>query len=96
MNTALHTPLALHLPLSFSVAAPDTLDTLEAVLAIARRGGLRLAAMRLSPQAGSDEVFMDLQAAEADLLALFLARLRNHACVAGIVVHRDGRAWTPP
>ena len=70
------------LPLSFSVASRDTLDTLEAVLAIARRGGLRLAALKVHARSDAcDEVDLILAAVEADLLDLFLARVRNLFCV---------------
>ncbi|NHZ81512.1 hypothetical protein F2P44_19845 [Massilia sp. CCM 8695] len=66
-----------HLPLSFSVSKTATLDTLEAVLAIARRGGLQLAALALDSRAGDDTVFLNLRAPDADLLDLFMARLNN-------------------
>ena len=81
-----------HLPLSFSLSSNDTLDTLEAVLAIARRGNVRLGALNVTAHAHGDEVFLELQAGEADLLALFLARLRNLYCVDNIVVHERGSA----
>lgn len=76
-----------HLPLTFSVASGDTLDTLEAVLAIARRGGLRLAAMQVAPCTDADQVYLDLRAGEPDLLTLFLARLHSLFCVSDIVIH---------
>lgn len=66
-----------HLPLHFSVAKTATLDTLEAVLAIARRGGLHLAALELDSSAADDVIFLDLRAREPDLLDLFMTRLRN-------------------
>ncbi len=70
------------LPLTFSVASADTLDTLEAVLAIARRGGVRLNAMKVHACSHArDEVDLVLSALDADLLALFLARVRNLFCV---------------
>jgi len=59
--------------LSFSVDPATTFDTLEMVLAIARRIGLHLA--RLEVDAG--RVRIDLQAGHADPLALFHARLNN-------------------
>jgi hypothetical protein len=62
-----------HLPLTFSLDQDSTLDTLEAVLAIARRGGLRLANLNLN----NHRVAVDLEAEDADLLALFSARLHN-------------------
>lgn len=61
------------LPLSFSIDPDSTFDTLEMVLAIARRIGLRLA--RLEVDAG--QVLIDLHAGHADPLALFHARLNN-------------------
>jgi acetolactate synthase regulatory subunit len=67
-----------HLPLRFSVPKRATLDTLEAVLAIARRGGLQLAALELdSSGADADTVFLQLRALESDLLDLFMTRLHN-------------------
>jgi acetolactate synthase regulatory subunit len=65
------------LPLTFSIDNSSTLDTLEAVLAIARRGGLRLAGLTLAPDAFSDRVSLQLVADEPDLLDLFQARLAN-------------------
>lgn len=62
-----------HLPLTFSLDHNGTLDTLEAVLAIARRGGLRLAKLSLDDL----KVAIELRADDADLLALFSARLHN-------------------
>jgi hypothetical protein len=66
-----------HLPLRFSVPKRATLDTLEAVLAIARRGGLHLAGLELDSSAAHDTVFLDLRAIEPDLLDLFMTRLHN-------------------
>ena len=66
-----------HLPLRFSVPKTATLDTLEAVLAIARRGGLQLAALELDNRAADDTIFLNLRAPDADLLDLFMARLYN-------------------
>lgn len=66
-----------HLPLRFSVPKRATLDTLEAVLAIARRGGLHLAALELDSSAADDIVFLNLRAVEPDLLDLFMTRLHN-------------------
>jgi acetolactate synthase regulatory subunit len=65
------------LPLSFTLDQASALDTLEAVLAIARRGGLRLARLSVASAASADLVSMELLAADPDLLALFEARLRN-------------------
>ncbi|MFB9242525.1 hypothetical protein IV454_15555 [Massilia antarctica] len=66
-----------HLPLRFSVPRTTTLDTLEAVLAIARRGGLQLAALELDSRGADDTIFLKLRAADTDLLDLFMARLYN-------------------
>jgi hypothetical protein len=62
------------LPLRFSIDQDSTLDTLEMVLAIARRIGLRLAHLELR---GAGQVCLELRAGEADALALFCARLHN-------------------
>lgn len=62
-----------HLPLTFSLDQDSALDTLEAVLAIARRGGLRLAKLNLE----GHKVAVELRADDADLLTLFSARLHN-------------------
>lgn len=61
------------LPLSFCVDPDTKFDTLEMVLAIARRIGLHLARLELE----ADQVFIDLHAGEPDPLALFHARLNN-------------------
>lgn len=73
-----------HLPLAFSVDKSTSLDTLEAVLAIARRGGVRLASLHLQAHDTADLVTMELVAGERDLLDLFDARLRNLIGVHGI------------
>lgn len=72
------------LPISFSIDNQSTLDTLEAVLAIARRGGLRLARLQLQASATDDRVSLELLADEPGLLELFDARLRNLIGVYGI------------
>lgn len=61
------------LPLSFSVDPDSTFDTLEMVLAIARRIGLRLDRLEVD----AARVFIDLHAGDPDPLALFHARLNN-------------------
>ncbi|MCE3606024.1 hypothetical protein LXA47_20790 [Massilia sp. P8910] len=66
-----------HLPLRFSVPRTTTLDTLETVLAIARRGGLQLAALELDSRGADDTIFLKLRAPDTDLLDLFMARLYN-------------------
>ncbi|MEJ7804501.1 MAG: hypothetical protein WKG03_01070 [Telluria sp.] len=63
------------LTLTFSVEPDSTLDTLEAVLAIARRGGLRLSGLVHAGR--TSRCCMHLLAPEPDLLDLFEARLRN-------------------
>lgn|GEM_PF-3251718 len=80
-----------YLALRFSVSPADTLDTLEAALAIARRGGLQLAGIHVQAPAAchanpGDEVLLQLRAADADRLELFLTRLRNLYCAQKIVV----------
>jgi acetolactate synthase regulatory subunit len=72
------------LPLSFSVEPDSTLDTLEMVLAVARRIGLRLAQLELRP---ANQVFIDLHAADDDALALFCARLHNVIGVHDVHMH---------
>ena len=76
-----------HLPLTFSVDKDTTLDILEAVLAIARRGGLRLSRLHLQAAAPADLVSMDLLADDPDLLALFAARLNNVIGVTDVDTH---------
>jgi hypothetical protein len=61
------------LPLSFSIDPDSTLDTLEMVLAIARRIGLHLAQLQLR----GSQAYLELHAADDDPLALFCARLHN-------------------
>ena len=60
------------LTVTFSIDPGDALGTLEAVLAIARRGGLQLGALELRSHAR-----LELRAPDPDLLDLFLARLHN-------------------
>ena len=61
------------LPLSFSIDPTSTFDTLEMVLAIARRIGLRLHYLRVR----GEQVVLEMGAADDDPLALFAARLHN-------------------
>lgn len=61
------------LPLSFSIDPDSTFDTLEMVLAIARRIGLRLLHLRVR----GEQVVLELGADDDDPLALFAARLHN-------------------
>ncbi|MES3023333.1 MAG: hypothetical protein V4857_17355 [Pseudomonadota bacterium] len=76
MNAPLHTSqLSIH----FSVSAEHAFNALEAVLAIARRGGLSIGALKVEPAgpAGAHVVWLELRASEEDPLALFLARLQG-------------------
>ena len=68
--------------LTFTLEPASVLDTLEAVLAMARRGGLRLAALHLQRQ----EVALELEADDGDLIELFNARLHNVIGVHDIAV----------
>ncbi len=61
------------LSLTFRVDPDSPLDTLEMVLAIARRISLRLARMEVR----GELVFLDLRADEGDPLTLFCTRLHN-------------------
>lgn len=63
--------------LTFLLEPAGTLDTLESVFAIARRGGLRLRRLRLDPKGADDFVYLRLSADDPDLLDLFRARLAN-------------------
>jgi acetolactate synthase regulatory subunit len=74
------------LPLTFAVGKPQTLDALEAVLAIARRGGCQLASMQLRDGDGANHVALELLAPDPDLLDLFLTRLHNLFDITDIVV----------
>ena len=73
--------------LTFFVDKGQTLDALEAALAIARRGGLQLSSLQLRSGAADDAVYLCLQAGEPGLLELFLARLHNVIGIAGIDVN---------
>ena len=66
-----------YLPLTFCLDKNTAIDTLEAVLAIARRGGLRLSRLHLTTRETDDLVSMELLAGEHDPLDLFEHRLRN-------------------
>jgi hypothetical protein len=68
--------------LTFTLEPASLIDTLEAVLAIARRGGLRLAALTLQRQ----QVALELEADDSDLIDLFNARLHNVIGVHDIAV----------
>lgn len=73
--------------LTFFVDKGQTLDALEAALAIARRGGLQLASLQLRSRDADDAVDLCLQAGEPGLIDLFLARLHNVIGIADIVVN---------
>ncbi len=74
MNPARPLP---QLQVAFSLHKADTLDVIEAVLAIARRGGLQLQALQLRSRSSDDAAFLALAAPDTDLLDLFLHRLHN-------------------
>lgn len=66
--------MTLHrLPLSFTIDPDSPFDTLEMVLAVARRIGLRLFHLRVR----DERVYLELGAGDDDALALFSARLEN-------------------
>lgn len=73
-----------HLPLTFYLDRECTLDTIEAVLAIARRGGLRLANLTLREEDASSRVCLEVVAEDPDRLDLFIARLGNLFGVHGV------------
>lgn len=73
-----------HLPVRFSIDKARTLDTMEAVLAIARRGGLTLSRLQLHSRAGDDLALLELRASDPELLNLFVLRLSNVIGVADI------------
>jgi hypothetical protein len=73
-----------HLPVRFSIDKDRTLDTMEAVLAIARRGGLTLGKLQLQARDSFDHAYLELQAHDPALLDLFLLRLQNVVGVADI------------
>ncbi len=61
------------LPITFSLDQDCPIGTLEAVLAVARRGNVRLVSLRLHGNA----VALEVDADERDWLHLFGARLHN-------------------
>ncbi|SHG46254.1 hypothetical protein [Massilia sp. CF038] len=75
------------LPLVFSLDRDHPLDTLEAILAIARRGNVHLTRLQVE----RTEVAMELGADDPDLLSLFSARLHN---VIGIYDIRLSESFT--
>ncbi len=66
-----------HLSLGFFMEKADTLDTLEAVLAIVRRGGVGLTRLHVLSHAQVDVARLELHAADDDRLDLCMARLAN-------------------
>jgi hypothetical protein len=74
----------MHQHLTFFVDKGQTLDALEAALAIARRGGLQLAGLQLRSRAHDDAVDLCVHAGQPDL---FLARLHNVVGIAAIDVN---------
>ena len=63
--------------LTFLLEPASTLDTLEAILATARRGGLQLDALRVQPEGADNAVHMRVRGPDADMLDLFTLRLHN-------------------
>jgi acetolactate synthase regulatory subunit len=82
------------LPLTFAVGKPQTLDALEAVLAIARRGNCQLASLQLRDGGGANRVALELLAPDPDLLDLFLTRLHNLFDITDIAVAATSAAPT--
>jgi acetolactate synthase regulatory subunit len=74
--------------LTFCTDKDTTIDTLEAVLATARRGGLQLARLQMHARGAHDQVVLELIARDSDLLDLFVHRVRNLFGVYSI--ERDG------
>ena len=73
-----------------------TFDLLEAILAIARRGGLQLGTLQLRARADADAAYFELRAADAELLELFMARLSNVIGVTQIArIEQDRTAASP-
>ncbi len=66
-----------YLPLTFCLDPDSAIDTLEAVLAIARRGGLQLSSLNLHARQTDQQVSLELLGADADMLDLFERRLGN-------------------
>jgi hypothetical protein len=73
-----------HLPVHFCIEKDRTLDTMEAVLAIARRGGLTLGKLQLHSRGEDDLAMLELRASDPALLDLFLLRLSNLIGIADI------------
>jgi hypothetical protein len=65
------------LTLTFHISRDEPAATLEAVLAIARRGGVHLSAMRFADLVHDRHAILTLASDEPDRLDLFLARLHN-------------------
>jgi hypothetical protein len=61
------------LSIGFSIEPDSTFDTLETVLATARRTGMRLARLEVR----AHKVALELDAGDEDLCSLFSARLHN-------------------
>lgn len=84
-----HYPIAMNqhrLPITFAVGKPHTLEVMEAVLAIARRGGCQLASLVLRDGEHANHVALELLAPEPELLDLFVTRLNNLFDIAKIEV----------
>jgi acetolactate synthase regulatory subunit len=71
---------------TFDIATDEPAGTLEAVLAIARRGGVQLAALHFAAAGHERRAILTLASDEPDRLDLFLTRLHNVIGVSGITV----------
>lgn len=79
--------------LTLTLEHPDTLDTLEAVLATARRGGLELHALHLVRHAHDTAVALAIGTNDADRIDLFKHRLRNIIGVLDVLDHPVERLY---
>lgn len=79
------------LPLTFSLDDDAPLDALEAVLAVARRGNVRLSRLHIQQRA----VAIELQADDPDWLSLFHARLHNLIGIYDIAVSENFTSAPP-
>ncbi len=66
-----------HLPLAFCLDPDYAIDTLEAVLATARRGGLQLTSLNVHCRQTEQQVYLELRGDDANMLELFERRLGN-------------------
>lgn len=75
------------LSLTFAVDQDEPAGTLEAVLAIARRGGVTLASMDFADTGKQARASLRLTSDEPDRLDLFLTRLHNVIGVSQLACH---------